>query len=123
MIELPEDRVAQNGNQRIFRRPDFRNVNLGVRHGEERIEKREEGGAPSDRSFSLLTSRFSLLFDQVLLKHHQVIRMSRIPPDADHVVAQADGEVDELTLVVHALAADELITMILRPRLLRFLKL
>src|SRR6266496_5821438 len=96
---------------------------MGEKKREARSEKREECGAPSDWFFSLLTSRFSLLLDQVLLKHHQVIRMGRVPADADHVVTQAHGEVDELALVVHAFAADELVTMIFRPGLLGFLKL
>ena len=49
--------------------------------------------------------------------------MRRIPPYADDVIAQRDREVNELALVVHALAADVLVAVVLRPRLLRFLEL
>src|SRR5215207_9235092 len=63
------------------------------------------------------------LFHKVLLKHHQVVRVRRIPADADDVVAKLDGEVDKLALVVHALAADVFVAMILRPGLLCLLQL
>src|SRR6185369_13446417 len=42
---------------------------------------------------------------------------------AHQVVANADGEVDEFALVIHALAADVFVTVVLGPGLLRFLKL
>src|SRR4051812_39104400 len=63
------------------------------------------------------------LFYEVLLKHNQIIRMGRIPADADDVVAERYREVDELSLVVHALAADVFVAMVLGPGLLGFLEL
>src|SRR4051812_17432700 len=63
------------------------------------------------------------LLEQILLKNNQIIGVSRIPADADDVVADGDVEVDELALVVHALAADVLVAVILGPRLLGFLQL
>src|SRR5690349_21390921 len=71
----------------------------------------------------LLTSGYWLLFDQVFLKHDQVIRVRRIPPNPHDVVAQLDREVDELALVVHALAADVFVAVILGPGLLGLLEL
>src|SRR4051794_12164752 len=49
--------------------------------------------------------------------------MRRVPADADDVVAYIDGEVDELSLVVHAFAADVFVAVVLGPRLLGFLEL
>src|SRR3982750_597476 len=60
---------------------------------------------------------------QVLLEHDEVVGVGRVPPDADDVVADGDGEVDELPLVVHALAPDVLVPVVPRPRLLGFLEL
>src|SRR2546426_3777015 len=70
-----------------------------------------------------MSSCFTSSFAQVLLEHHQIVRVRRIPPDADDVVADRHGEVDELALVVEALAADVLVPVVLGPRLLGFLKL
>src|SRR5579862_9671696 len=70
-----------------------------------------------------MSSCFTRSFDQILLKHDQIIRMRRIPADADDVVAQGDGEMDELALMIHALAADVLVAVILGPGLLGFLQL
>src|ERR1700722_16061177 len=63
------------------------------------------------------------LIDQILLEYHKVIGMCRIPADADDVVSHGNGEMDELALMVHALAADVFVAVILGPGLLRFLKL
>src|ERR671922_2588089 len=60
---------------------------------------------------------------QILLEDNQVIGMCRIPADADNVVADGNCEVNELALVVHALAADVLIAVVLGPGLLGILQL
>jgi hypothetical protein len=49
--------------------------------------------------------------------------MGGIPADADDVVAECDGEVDEFALVVHAFAADVFVAVVFGPGLLGFLEL
>ena len=57
-----------------------------------------------------------LLLNQILLKHNQIIRMRRIPPDTNDIEPEGDGEVDELlVLVIHALAADVFVAVVLGP--------
>src|ERR1700733_10144979 len=64
-----------------------------------------------------------VLLDQILLEDDQVVRVGRIPADADDVEAQRHREMDELTLMVQALAADVLVAAILGPGLLSFVEL
>src|SRR5205814_1223629 len=83
-----------------------------------------DGAAPDQAdSEGLGHTNLADLLQQILLENDQVIRMSGIPADADDVVADGDGEVDEFALVVHALAADVLVTVVLGPGLLGVLQL
>src|SRR5271170_6418022 len=63
------------------------------------------------------------LVDQILLKHHKIVGVRRIPADADDVISHGNSEMNEFPLMVHALAADVFVPVILGPRLLCFLKL
>ena len=80
--------------------------------------RRSSRGQPAAGS-----GRGRVLVDQVFLKDDQVVGVGGVPADADDVVADVDGEVDELALVVQALAADVLVAVVLGPGLLGFLKL
>jgi len=57
----------------------------------------------------------SILFDQIFFEHHQIIRVRAVPADADNIEAEFDSEVDEFTLVIHALTADVFVAVIARP--------
>ena len=73
--------------------------------------------------FFVDNSSDSKSLEQVLLEHHEIVRVGRIPSDPRDVIPERDREVDELALVIHALAADVFVPVILRPRLLSFLQL
>src|SRR5688500_5389142 len=65
----------------------------------------------------------AISFLQALLEDHHVLRVRRIPTDADDLVAMADGEVDELALCIEAFRADVLVAVLPGPRLHRLLEL
>src|SRR5438067_11482229 len=59
------------------------------------------------------------LLHQVALEYDKIIRVAGIPANSHDVIPQRDREMNELALMVQALAADVLIPMILRPGVLR----
>src|SRR5690242_15218589 len=63
------------------------------------------------------------LLHQIPFKYHEIVRVARIPPNAHDVITQRDRKMNELALMVQALAADVLIPVVLRPGMLRLSEL